>query len=106
MSHHEQVRALRQQLRDAGVVLDGNPNNGGLSRTTEALGNVSFVSTGASGDIRILMSCNGKLLKAAIRPGSLRRHERVALGRMIRETIQESETVLRDTFSSMKGSRS
>lgn len=96
------VRALRQKLRDARVVLDADAESGGLKRTTLALDKVHFVTTGGGGDVRILMSASRKLVKVALRPGTVRRYERVALGRAIRETIQEAETTLQATLDSMK----
>lgn len=96
------VRALRRQLKDASVVLDANPETGGLKRTTKALQQVHFVTTGGGGDVRVLMAASRQVVKVAIRPGSLRRYERVALGRAIRETIQEAEAVLQAALESMK----
>ncbi|HZE38931.1 MAG TPA: hypothetical protein VE172_08985 [Stackebrandtia sp.] len=98
MSHRDAVIALRQQIRDASAAVDG----GGLAR---ALGEVHFVTTGGRGDIRVLMSANRTLIKMALRPGTLDRHDRERVARGILRTIQEAESVLHDALDSLKETR-
>lgn len=102
MSHFDAVVALRQKIRDSGVVIDADMDGGGVARTAKSLGNVHFVTKENGGDVAVVMSANRSVVHVAFRPNSLDRYDRVAMSGAILRTVQEAESVLQDALASLK----
>lgn len=103
MARREAVLALRQQIVDAGFAVGTDRESGDLARTAARLDDIHFVTTGGDGNVRVLMSANRRLLKLAIRPGSMRRRPRAEVERVLGETLREAESTLRAALASLPG---
>ncbi len=102
MPRTDAVLALRQQIKDAQIPNLGHLDHSNVRSASQKLKHVHFVTTGGGGNVRVLMNANRKLIKIAIRPGSIDNHGRTELSTMVRSTIQEAEATLQDAFESLK----
>ncbi|HIV59292.1 MAG TPA: YbaB/EbfC family nucleoid-associated protein [Candidatus Stackebrandtia faecavium] len=102
MSRRDAVLALRQQILDARLPSQRSIDPSNVRAVSQRLKHIHFLTTGGGGNVRVLMNANRKLMKVAIRPGSLDSYARTELSAMVRSTIQEAESVLQETFDTLQ----